>query len=219
MKIRFKRKEHPRGRGKMHLLCSSPKIINAETNLINITFSAGVFFREKGTTINIWGSFHNLPCICELFFSLCVSFSAHSVSLCSYLPVPLEAFGGSPFGTPPCVFVSWSTLNVFVWEGLSVWQSPPSVPSSFWGFIRCVSLCVCVCVYTRWGRRGSYTEKPRGKNSREWGGECWLAAETEKDPCSLPLPSLSLLLPPSGRWRPSVSHQPFPALSLCSWVS
>lgn len=45
MKIRFKRKEHPRGRGKMHLLCSSPKIINAETNLINITFFAGVFYQ------------------------------------------------------------------------------------------------------------------------------------------------------------------------------
>lgn len=55
MKIRFKIKEHPRGRGKMHLLCSSPKIINAETNL-NITFSSGVFYQTAQDSLKIYST-------------------------------------------------------------------------------------------------------------------------------------------------------------------
>lgn len=56
MKIRFKRKEHPRGQGKMYLLCSSLKIINAEMNLINITFSAGVFYQTAQNSLKIYST-------------------------------------------------------------------------------------------------------------------------------------------------------------------
>ena len=55
MKIRFKIKEHPRRWGKMHLLCSSPKIIHAETNL-NITFSAGVFYQTAQDSLKIYST-------------------------------------------------------------------------------------------------------------------------------------------------------------------
>ena len=40
----------------MHLLCSSPKIINAETNLINITFSAGVFYQTAQNSLKIYST-------------------------------------------------------------------------------------------------------------------------------------------------------------------
>lgn len=56
MKIRFKRKEHPRGQGKMYPLCSSLKIINAEMNLINITFSAGVFYQTAQNSLKIYST-------------------------------------------------------------------------------------------------------------------------------------------------------------------